>query len=327
MNHWWWPMVRLDAWLLLGAAVQCALILRARRFKPVDWIIPMGGLVGGTLFWFACVVLYSNVAAAAECFIVGFSMAVICTGMFVADSAPPRLTPAAVLSLTITFWAVYLMDGMSRPWLFAAVPASLAAVWYAWYPQWTPAAARMLLQGWSLTVAAVLAAGGLPARVLSVVDDFSREDLAPSLHLAEIFVCGAQFFLFMLMATGLVTLSDTVTWRAWSPSERDERLRWSAVGAILVQSATLVWGRRQGTDIQTQIVAVSVLAATAHGAMSGPEAIVDVHPALTPDLELDIDDQVRLEKVGRSALAFVARRRVYLYAAAAAITALAIWRR
>lgn len=153
MSDWSGALVRVDAWLLLGAVVQCALVLRARRFRAHDWIMPLLLLIGVSAGWFGFILLCSSVPSAAEIFPIGFFFALTACGLFVADSAPPRLSAAALLSLTVSFWAVYWTGGLSRTWLFPAIPMSAAALWFAWYPRMTPLPGRMALQAWSLSAA------------------------------------------------------------------------------------------------------------------------------------------------------------------------------
>lgn len=323
MGDWSGALVRVDAWLLLGAVVQCALVLKARRFRPHDWIMPLFLLIGMSAGWFGFIILCSNVPSASEIFIIGFFFALTGSGLYVADCAPLRLSAATLLSLTITFWAVYLTGGLSRAWLYPALPMSAAAIWFAWYPRMTPLQGRMVLQAWSLTAAAAIAAEGVPSRVADFLKDYRMAELAHTMAPGEVLLTGAQLFLFAQLAAGVVLLSDAATWRAWSPSERDESPRWPVLIVLLGQGAVLVWARREGGEVQSRLIAVAVLAALAHGAMTGADAGLEPRPMVDPKLELQLapEDELFLENAARSALGFLARRKVPLALALAAAAA------
>jgi hypothetical protein len=99
------PLQQVDALLLAGAALQCALILYSRRFRLQDWLLPLFILIGGSLGFYGFLRICSpDIAEISDIVVVGFGMALAGSGLFVADFAPPRLNPAALLSLTITFW-------------------------------------------------------------------------------------------------------------------------------------------------------------------------------------------------------------------------------
>lgn len=303
------PVVRADEWMLLGAVVQCVLVLRARRFELHDWVLPLLLLIGGSLGWFGFIVICSDVANAAPVFFIGFLLALSASGLFLADAAPPRLSAPALLSLTITFWAVYWTGGLSRAWLVPAVPMTAASLWFAWYPQMTPAQARLVLQAWSLSAAAAIAVLGIPTHVPSVMGDYRVEELAHTLSAAETFVTGAQALLFAMLACGVLMLVDPDTWRGWVPSKDDRPPRWSAIVVLMGQGAVLTWALRRGAEVQGQLFALSVLGALAHGAMTGEDADgleARVDPALK--LSLSRDDVIFLQRVRGSFLAFFRRR-------------------
>jgi len=329
MGDWSGPLVRVDARLLLGALAQCALVLRARRFRPHDWIMPLFLLIGVSAGWFGFIRLCSNVPSAAEAFPLGFFFALTACGLFVADAAPPRLSAAALLSLTVTFWAVYLSGGLSRVWLYPAIPMSAAALWFAWAPQAIPLPGRMALQAWSLSAAAAIAVVGLPLRVMSVMVDYRVTELAPALSLGEILITGAQVFLFAMLAAGVVLLFDQGTWRGWYPSDKDARPSGTAVIALFAQGAVLAWALRRGGQVQGQFVALSVLGALAHGAMTGDDAGGELKPVVDPGLDprLSREDELLLMRARASALDFLARRKIPIALALAAAAAGFVWRR
>ncbi|MFI5346664.1 MAG: hypothetical protein ACHQ51_09855 [Elusimicrobiota bacterium] len=287
MGDWSGAMVRVDAWLLLGAVVQCVLVLRARRFQLPDWFLPLLILIGGSAFWFGFIIICSTVPDAANSFIIGFFMAMIVSGAYISGTAPPRLKAAALLSFTVTFWAIYMNGGLSRSWLYPAVVMTAASLWFASFPRATPLIARMALQTWCLSVATAAAADGVPSNVSKVLQDYRVEELAHTLPPIEVLITGAQFFLFSLLGAGVVMLVIPETWEAWYPSRRDERPRLAALAAVMVQGAVLIWARGHGAEVQGQLVSLSVLAALAHGAMSGGEED-DEGPLVLDNSELTV---------------------------------------
>jgi hypothetical protein len=320
-------LVLLDAWLLLGAAAQCALILKARRFQYKDWFLPLFILLGMSLAWFLFIALCSDWKSSADAFPVGFCLGVVGAAVCVAEAAPPQLNPTALLSLTITFWAAYAGGAFSRAWLIPGAVMTVGTFLFAAgiFRRLIPA--RFLLQGWALAAAAALAADNIPARVASAVWDYRKEELAPGLPPAEILLTGAQFFLFALLLGGLIMIFDPETWRAWYPTGRgdDERPGWIAAIVLVAQGAVLFWARRAGGAAQSQLLALATFAAVAHGAMTGADAAgVTPHPmadqydrlVLTPGEEAFVDG-ARAAAVG-----FVKRRKVALALAFAAYAVL-----
>ncbi|HXT01434.1 MAG TPA: hypothetical protein VN915_12210 [Elusimicrobiota bacterium] len=283
-------LVLVDAWLLLGAVVQLALVLRARNFYPRDWILPLLGLLGGSLGWFGFLYLCSNafgpvgpgVGPAANGFVVGFGMALAGSAIYVSAFAPMRLNPATLLSLTISFWAVYWTGGVPSRWLWAAVPMSAAALVFIAGGGRGFLTFRAVLQIWSLAAAALVAWDAIPAGVGSVLGDYRVEELAHTLGPVEVLVTGAQTFLFAQMAVGLVLLVNSETWTGWLPEKAEhDDLSWPVIAALIVQAGAFVWLRKSGAGVQSQFMAVAIFAALAHGAMTGPDAkgarpVVDV---------------------------------------------------
>jgi hypothetical protein len=274
-------LVRVDLWLLLGAFVQLALVLRARNFYAKDWIAPVLGLVGGSLGWFGFIYLCSNAfgavgqgtGPAAEVFAIGFGGGLIGAALYVSAFAPMRLNSPTLLSLTLSFWAVYASGGAERKWLWVAVPMSVAAAVFVAGGGRRAVAFRAALQVWSLAAAALVAWDAIPHSVGQVFSDWRIAELAGGLSLVEVLVAGAQGFLFAQMAVGLVMLVNADTWTAWLPenAEHDD-LRWPAIAALIVQAAAFVWLRKSGGDAHGQFMAVALFAALAHGAMTGPDA-------------------------------------------------------
>lgn len=322
MQPWAGYMVRADAWMLLGAVLQCALVLRARRFEAHDWILPLFLLIGGSAFWFGFIVLASNVPESAKMFFIGFGFALTASGVYISGTAPQRLKPAALLSLTMTFWAVYLSGALPRTWLIPGVLMSLASLWFAAYPQGTPLGARFALQAWALSAACAAAVAGIPTHASSVIQDYRIEELAHTLTAAEMLVLGAQGFLFFLLGTGIILLADPETWDAWYPSRRDRGLSLGGTAALAVQGGALLWAGRRGGEIQSQLLALSVLGALAHGAMSGGDDEDDEPPLNVDnsdfDTHLDPRDKELLRRVLRAALDYLFRRWLYLLTIAVA---------
>jgi hypothetical protein len=324
------PLVRFDAILLAGAALQCALVLASRRFRPQDWFLPLFVLVGGSLAFFGFLRICSpDISEIADSFIVGFAMSIVVSSLFVAEAAPPRLSPTALLSLTITFWAAYWVGNMSHAWLVPALAMTLVTVLFAagFWSAFTPA--RLLLQAWSLMLAAALSADGVPARVAAMLKDWRHEELAPTLPTVEVLMAGAQFFLLAQMACGLILLYDEKTWSAWAPSGRDERPRPAAVVALLVQGSVFLWMRHAGEN-SGGLLALATFGALAHGAMSGDDAASAApRPVIDPQSGLTLTPQERrvVDDVLADARDFAFRNRVVLGMSAAAFAALLLYSR
>lgn len=248
-------------------------------------------------------------------------------GVFVAEAAPPLLNPAALLSLTVTFWAAYASGAFARAWLAPGALMTAGTVLFALGKFRKSVPARFLLQFWGLAAATALAADNIPARVASTVWDYRKEELASSLPPGEVLMTGAQFFIFALMFGGLAMMFDPETRRAWSPRGRDgdERPRWPAMVALTAQGAVLYWARRAGGAVQSQLLALSTFAALAHGAMTGGDA-VGLEPRVPPPskdhLVLTTGEKAFVSWARSAAADFVRRRKVELALGAAAIAVL-----
>lgn len=268
------PLVRVDAWLLLGALFQCLLILKSRRFRLVEWLLPLILLLGISIGFFFLIRLASqDFSPAAEFFPIGFSLALTGAALYVAAFAPPRLNTTALLSLNVTFWAVYLGGGLSRAWLVPAVVMSAGTVLYAAGVGRSRLRARVALQAWALLASVMVAADGVPSLVVEFYKNDAHEELAHALSRLDLLVTGAQVFLMVLMAAGLLLVFDPDTWPAWLPDrEEDERPRVLAVIVLFAQGAAFYWLRTQSGVLQGQFAALTVFAAMAHGAMSGSDA-------------------------------------------------------
>jgi hypothetical protein len=295
------PLMMVDAWLLLGAAAQCVLVLKARRFRSIDWLLPLFLLIGGSAGYFCFIVICSGPAGpsggfqigpAADTFVVGYGMALAGAATFVAAYAPLRLNATALLSLTLTFWAAYHAGGLSHDWFYPGLAMSAGALLFAAGRWRTSVPARMALQAWSLAAAAVVAADGVPARVAAVLKDYKKEETAHTLSPLEVLVTGAQFFLCAQMAVGLILMvMDDETRAAWYPSSdaADDRPSWPAFAALAVQGAAFAWLRRSSGDVQGEGMALAVFAALAHGAMTGEDA-----KSAAPDIPKDQELELRL---------------------------------
>jgi hypothetical protein len=320
------PLIRIDELLLAGATVQCALVLASRRFRPKDWILPLFILVGGSAGSFGFLRLASpDLSAIADGAIIFYAMALMGCGLFVADYAPSSLNPTALLSLTITFWAVLLMGNLSRLWLLLLLPMTVVAVLFA-VGYWSRSmGGRLLLQAWSLILAVILSADGVPARVATVLRSYRKEELAPSLTAFEIVVAGAQFFLLAQMAAGLAVLIDVDTWSAWDTPGRDERPRAAAVVGLVLQGAVFFWLRRSAGELQGDLLALATFAALAHGGMTGGDASNAIASPPDPvELVLSPEEQ----NIFADARDFLVRHRIALsLAAAAAVAALVFFTR
>lgn len=270
------PLIIVDAWLLLGALVQLALVLRARNFLARDWIVPLLALLGGTVGWFFFIALCSGnqgFGPAADCFVIGFSMALGFSAIYVSAFAPLRLNPATLISLTLSFWAVYWTGGVDHKWFYPGLAMTASAIAFAAGPVRGLLPFRAALQIWTLAAAALVAYDGIPSRVAEVLKDYRRAETAGTLGPIEVLVTGAQYFLFTQMGVGLILLMFPETWSGWLPKQgEDESLRWPAVAALVVQAAAFILLRKSGGQVQSDVMALAVFAALAHGAMTGPDA-------------------------------------------------------
>ena len=323
------PFVRVDALLLAGAALQCTLVLASRRFRPQDWLLPLFILIGGSAGFFGFLRLCSaDISTTADVAVVGFVMALGASAVFIAELAPPRLNPTALLSLTITFWAAYLMGDLSRVLLVPGLVMTLAVVLFAAGVWVSSMNARMALQAWSLVAGAALAADGVPARVAAMYKDYHTDETAAALLPLEVFVSGAQFFLVALMAGGLFMLFDGKTSFAWMPSQKDERPRVAAIIVLLAQGAAFVGLRRAGGQYPAGLLALATFAALAHGAMSGDDAQNALpRPVIDPQDELVLSPEERsvLASIGADTRDFFVGNRLFLAAIAAGVVALAVF--
>lgn len=269
-------LVLVDAWLLLGALVQLLLILRARNFYLKDWILPLAGLVGGSLGWFFFIYVCSGnqgFSPAADAFIIGFGMAVGGAAIYVSAFAPLQLNSATLLSLTLSFWAVYFTGGVERKWLWAAVPMTLASIVFVAGRARGVLPFRAALQAWALGAASLVAYDAIPASVGKVIGDYRAEELARGVNPVDGLVAGAQGLLLAQMGIGLLLLMFPDTWAGWLPrKDRDESLPKPAIVALIIQAAIFIWLRKSGGQAQSQFMALSVFAALAHGAMTGDDA-------------------------------------------------------
>jgi hypothetical protein len=312
--------LELDVWLLTGAVVQCVLILRSRRFKPHDWIVPLGILLAAPAAIFVYFTTFSTVQDAAKAFILGLGIGLTGAAAYVMEAAPARLNTTALLSLTVTFWAA-CDAGRPRPdWFLAAVMMSAAVALFALAPWRPPKAVRLALYVWSFAAAAAVVANGIPARAAHAVINASTAFPSPVTPL-EAALTGAQYLLFMQLAVGMALILPVgVDKKGRSYADRliasydaDSRLSWAGLAVILGQAAALVWARREGGEIQSRMTGLAVFTALAHGAMNGGDAAYAA-PELDPQMKLRVsaEDRRVLGLARDSALAFLARRRWFI---------------
>jgi hypothetical protein len=271
-------LLAVDVWVTIGALVQCALILRARGFDYRDRVVPLAALLLIPAAWFGFITLCGSTADAAESYLIGLAFGLTISGACVISEAPPRLTATSLLSLTVTFWAVYRPQ--YRPdWFYAAVFMSLVAALVAvagWNP---PGLVRAAIYAWSLAAAAAIIAGGVSTKVAYALTDY-HHTVPAGLNIAETLLTGAQYFLFMQLLTGLILflpISEKehglkYADRLVAGYDAGARLRWTGVAVLLGQAAALYWARRAGGEIQSEFVSLATVAALAHGAMTGEDA-------------------------------------------------------
>jgi hypothetical protein len=265
-----------DAGLLLGAVIQLLAVLRARNFYLRDWLLPLIALLGGTFGWFFFIRLVSGTQGfgpAADGFIIGFGGSVCLGAIYVSAFAPMRLNPTTLISLTISFWAVYWSGAVIRAWAIPAAAMTFAALVFAAGGGRRVVLLRAALQVWCLSAAALVAWNSIPSSVGKVIGDYRAEELAHTLNAVEVLVTGAQAFLFAQMGSALILLLFEETWSGWLPkSGEDDTIRWPAMAALVVQAGAFILLRRSGDAAQSHAAALAVFAALAHGAMTGPDA-------------------------------------------------------
>lgn len=269
-------LLRLDALIVLGALVQMLLILRARNFYLKDWLFPVFGLVGGTLFWFLFIRLVSGTQGwgpAIDGFMIGFAMSLCAGAIYLSAFAPLQLNSTTLLSLTLSFWAVYASGGVERKWLWAAVPLTLASVVFISGGGRRVIPFRAVLQAWALAAATLVAYDAIPSSIGKIVWDYRAAELAPGFKPIEALVTGAQALLLTQMGVGLLLFIFPDTWGGWLPKNgRDESIPKHGIVALIVQAAIFVWLRKSGGQGESQFTVLSVFAALAHGAMTGDDA-------------------------------------------------------
>lgn len=272
-------ILALDAWLTIGAFVQCALILHARGFRVRDRIVPLAGLLLVPAFWFVFITICSTTADAAEAYFLGLTFGLTVSGVWVIAEAPPRLTATSLLSLTVTFWAVYRPITPRPDWFVAAVVMSALAALFAvsgWNP---PSPLRAALYAWSLAAAAATVASGLSKPVAHTLLDYTHV-LPPDLSVVEALLTGAQYFLFMQLFTGLILFLPIGSGKSGlkyadrliASYDAGARLSWKGLAVLLGQAAALYWARRAGGQVRSELVSLATIAALAHGAMTGEDA-------------------------------------------------------
>jgi hypothetical protein len=278
------PMM-VNVWITLGAAFQCLLIMWARRLPLDHWkavLVTALGVPAFMVFWvtftggrgsgFAGLVPVYGVLGAALALLI---------------LAPPRVSAAAVLSISVTFWAAYWPEAPRTPlWLFFAGPLTFVALVYASSSFVPGRFARLVLYVWYIVAAAALARVGLARRDLGIAfsDAAVRSD---PLHLA---MMGAQVLLFMSAAISLILLLPITADVPRKKAARATRIPfgelpfgelliagfdaankpgWRGLVVIAAQALALGALRRSEPSMQSEAIRMAAFAAMAHGAMSG----------------------------------------------------------
>lgn len=252
-----------NGWLTAGIAAQCLLVLASRRLPAREWKVT-AGLIAASLSVAFCgaPVLVPLVAAGA-------------TGFYLMGRAPARVGTAAVMSLTLTFWAE--RQGAYTAWTAAALFLSVLAFGFGVSRRSPPRAARLLLHLWYLSASAALLYGGLP-------DGFFEAALGEwsSASRVSILLTGAQFLLFAHALSGVLLLLPWYGPRGWkdawarSSAYADSlvrgfdgaplKSRWTLV--LIAAQAVLLYGARRADPAQGgELARLLTLVALAHGAM------------------------------------------------------------
>ena len=278
--------IAINFWLTLGAFLQVAAILWARRAPYAKWKAPL--FVAGVVPLCAIAVVDSVSGPAITSGLAFFGPL---AGAFLSSWAlmtfcPPRISAAGVLSLSVTFWAAFWPGSGPLPvWAAYAALPTLVALVYAVSPWPPPFVLRLWMYLWFMAAAAALASIGLERNLLGAgLDSFP----VPAARLAVV-LTGAQFLLLMHAAVGVMMLVTTPgekeTWpdalergAAFSAKimrgfDSEHRPGWVG-GLIVVAAQALALGalKRSGPGLQTETIRLAAFAAMAHGAMSGGPA-------------------------------------------------------
>jgi len=307
----------LNGCLIAGALVQCALILKARRFPPAGWALALALLLVPPALWFGFITICSTMNDAADSLLIGLAGGITVASMYVMEQAPTRLTATGLVSLTVTFWAAQWPAVRHADWFFLAVLMSAAVLVLTFGPWTPPKPARLALYAWSMVAAASIAAGSLTWKMLNDTNTLNQnpeERLAP----IQAVLIGAQFFVFMELVTGLILIIPFDERRKGDPryvdhliSSYDAASRPSplGIGLILLQTAALIIARRSGATLENEAISISLLAALGHGALTGEDA--GAAPPRSPDIDgflgrtkenrLDFKDAVLLDELAVAA--------------------------
>lgn len=272
-------VLAVDVWVLLGAVVQCALVLRSRRFPAGGWGPALGLLVALPLAFLAYMRLLPRADGTIGFGFIGLGLGVLCAGYYMMRHAPVRLTSAGLVSLTATFW---IATGPRHPlagWYLIAAVVSAVSIAYAFGPWRASNGARLLLYVWFLAAASAIAATGLTGEAVYALI-LRAGDSVNTLSIGEAALTGAQLFLLAQFAVGLFLLladderAQNFSTRVLADCVSEERLGWKAAVAIAAQAAVLYCARNAGAAAADDLIGLAALGALAHGAMTGEPAAV-----------------------------------------------------
>lgn len=268
-----------DLWVLLGAVVQCALVLRARRFPAAGWGPALGLLLAlPVAFLFSMRLMPPGRVGFG---LIGLELGVLCAGYYVMRRAPARLTSAGLVSLTVTFWIAIRPEHPLAGWWLIVAAVSAVSIAYAFGPWRASDGARLLLYVWFLAAAAAIAATGLTGEAVYALI-LRAGDSVNAVSVGEAALTGAQAFLLVQYAIGLfLLLADDerdprrkFSARVLADFVSEERLGWKSALALLAQAAALYYARNAGAAAGNDLIGLAALGALAHGAMTGEPAVV-----------------------------------------------------
>lgn len=268
-----------DFLVLLGAAAQCTLVLRARRFAAADRNTALGLLCGLPVAFLGFMGVIRRADSTVGLGFIGLGLGGIGAGYYMMMKAPARVTAAGLVSLTATFWVAFYPGAPFPGWFIPAASMSVYSVIYAFGPWEQPPVARLLLYLWFLLAAAAIAASGLSSEAVYALILRAGDSVNP-LSIGEAALTGAQGFLLVQFVIGLfLMLADDEQRRREKFANRvvasfdpGGRLGWRAAVMILAQAAVLAYARREGAAAQSELLSLAALAALAHGAMTGDDA-------------------------------------------------------
>jgi hypothetical protein len=272
-------VLAVDALVLLGAALQLGLVLRARRFAAGDAARALGLFAAVPSVLFALLLAGPRSPDSVGLGFVGVGVGLLCAGWFVTRHAPARVTSAGLVSLSVSFWIALAPEIPFGVWWLLAAAATALALACAFGPWRAPKSAVLVLYFWFLFAAGALAVTGISGEALYALV-LRPGEFGNPVPPAAALLTGAQACLLLQFVCGLYLLllddekdpGKRFASQVARKSVSLERLNARAVGVIVLQAAALLYVRSRGAEAESSFAGLAALGALAHGAMSGEEA-------------------------------------------------------